>query len=433
MTQTRTRLQRTRHARALPRPERSTTVREGSFSALAALVRLRRRGFRAGPHRRRLGCTATRRAVAWPGRRAPSGRLNLALQGGGAHGAFTWGVLDALLADPRIRFEGLSGSSAGAMNAVVLADGWAKGGRDGARAGLDAFWSAVGRQVPAAMVTQASGDAISLSPASKLMAQWAGHFSPSQLNPFDLNPLRDMLARQIDFERLRADSPFKLFVGTTHANSGKLRVFRERELSIEVLLASACLPRIHHAIEIDGEPYWDGGYSANPAVFPLFYECDSRDVLLVLLAPLRREHTPRTVDEIEARILELGFSANFMREMRMFALATDFARPSFLKLGRLERRPAADALPHDRQPRRPEPAAHRDAGAGARAVPRAAARRRARACDGMARCARGRHRPARIARSAALVRLGSLPSGAPLPERRAWRRRRCCEDPNDRQ
>ncbi len=273
-----------------------------------------------------------------PGRASPASRLNLALQGGGAHGAFTWGVLDALLADPRVRLEGLSGSSAGAMNAVVMADGWAKGGREGARAGLNAFWGEIGRQIPAAMVTQAAGDSISLSPASKLMAQWAGHFSPSQLNPFDLNPLRDLLMRQVDFERLRADSPFKLFIGTTHANSGKLRVFRERELSIEVLLASACLPRIHHPVEIDGEPYWDGGYSANPAVFPLFYECDARDVLLVLLAPLRREGTPRSIDEIEARILELGFGANFMREMRMFALATAFASPSFLSFGRLERR-----------------------------------------------------------------------------------------------
>jgi NTE family protein len=271
-------------------------------------------------------------------RPAAFSRLNLALQGGGAHGAFTWGVLDALLADPRIRFEGLSGSSAGAMNAVVLADGWAKGGPDGARAGLDAFWSAIGRQIPSAMVTQAADDAISLSPASKLMAQWAGHFSPSQLNPFDLNPLRDLLARQIDFERLRAASPFKLFVGTTHAGSGKLRVFREHDLSIEVLLASACLPRIHRAVEIDGEPYWDGGYSANPAVFPLFYDCAARDVLLVLLAPLQRDGTPRSVDEIEARILELGFSANFMREMRMFALATAHAGSSLLSFGRLERR-----------------------------------------------------------------------------------------------
>ena len=265
-------------------------------------------------------------------------RLNLALQGGGAHGAFTWGVLDALLADPRIQFEGLSGSSAGAMNAVVMADGWIKGGREGARRGLAEFWSAVGQQMPSGLVTQGESDAISLSPAAKLLASWAGYFSPSQLNPLDLNPLRDLLVRQVDFEQLRSTCPFKLFVGATHVNTGKLRVFRERELSVDVLLASACLPTIHHAIEIDGEPYWDGGYSANPAVFPLFYDCDSRDVLLVLLSPLEREGTPRSVAEIEARIVELGFSANFMREMRMFVHAVEFSSPSFLTMGRLERR-----------------------------------------------------------------------------------------------
>ncbi|MGM9490082.1 patatin-like phospholipase family protein [Ideonella sp. YS5] len=274
----------------------------------------------------------------WEGLRSRPSRLNLALQGGGAHGAFTWGVLDALLEDPRLQFEGLSGSSAGAMNAVVLADGWLKGGREGARRGLGDFWTEVGRQLPAGMVTQGESDAIDLAPASKLLASWAGYFSPSQINPFDLNPLRALLERTVDFDRLRAASPFKLFIGATHAGSGKLRVFRENELSVEVLLASACLPRIHHAVQIDGEPYWDGGYSANPAVFPLFYHCDARDVLLVLLSPLKREGTPRTLEEIEARIAELAFSAHFMREMRMFAQATAFARPSFLTRGRLERR-----------------------------------------------------------------------------------------------
>ncbi|WP_309680246.1 patatin-like phospholipase family protein [Polaromonas sp.] len=271
------------------------------------------------------------------GRHAPS-RLNLALQGGGAHGAFTWGVLDALLESPGIEFEGLSGSSAGAMNAVVLADGWMKGGREGARQGLADFWTEVGKQMPWPTMTQGEGDSTSPWPASKLLAQWAGQFSPSQLNPLDLNPLRRQLHQQIDFEQLRARSPFKLFVGTTQASTGKLRVFRETELTLEVLLASACLPKIHHSVEIDGEPYWDGGYAANPAVFPLFYDCDSRDVLLVLLSPLRREGTPQTVEEIESRIVELAFSANFMREMRMFAQATDFSSPSFLTWGRLERR-----------------------------------------------------------------------------------------------
>lgn len=264
--------------------------------------------------------------------------LNLALQGGGAHGAFTWGVLDALLEDPRIAFEGLSGSSAGAMNAVVFADGWMKGGRDGARQGLSDFWTEVGKQMPWGLMTQGEGEAISLSPASKLLANWAGYFSPAQLNPFDLNPLRALLGRLVDFEQLRARSPFKLFVGTTQANTGKLRVFREDELSVDVLLASACLPKIHHSVEIGGEPYWDGGYAANPAVFPLFYDCDSRDVLLVLLSPLKREGTPNTVEEIESRIVDLAFSANFMREMRMFVHAAEFSRPTFLTWGRLERR-----------------------------------------------------------------------------------------------
>ncbi|MDP1899673.1 MAG: patatin-like phospholipase family protein [Rubrivivax sp.] len=277
-------------------------------------------------------------AVWWRGLRKPSRRISLALQGGGAHGAFTWGVLDALLEDPRVQFEGLSGSSAGAMNAVVLANGWMNGGRDGARQALHDFWTAVGRQMPIGMVTQGEGDAISLSPASKLLANWAGYFSPSQLNPFDLNPLRDLIAGQIDFKRLRAACPFKLFVGATQANTGKLRVFRESELTLDMLLASACLPKIHHAVEINGEPYWDGGYSANPAVFPLFYDCDSSDVLLVLLSPLQREVTPRTVEEIEARIVELAFSAHFMREMRMFSQAVDYASPGFLTMGRLERR-----------------------------------------------------------------------------------------------
>ena len=129
-----------------------------------------------------------------------------------------------------------------------------------------------------------------------------------------------------------------MFVGATQANTGKLRVFRESELTVDVLLASACLPKIHHSVEIDGEPYWDGGYSANPAAFPLFYDCDASDVLLVLLSPLQREGTPRTVEEIEARIVELAFSAHFMREMRMFAQATEFSSPTFLTMGRLERR-----------------------------------------------------------------------------------------------
>jgi len=268
----------------------------------------------------------------------PQHTLNLALQGGGAHGAFTWGVLDALLDQPDLVFEGLSGSSAGAMNAVAFAHGWMLGGRDGARQGLADFWTEVGRQMPWQSVTRGEGDAMGLSPTTRMVAHWAAHFSPSQLNPFALNPLRDMLTRQIDFERLRHSSPFKLFIAATQANTGKLRVFREHELTVDMLLASACLPKIHHPVQIDGEPYWDGGYCANPAVFPLFYDCQSSDVLLVLLSPLKHASTPHSVHEIEARIAELTFSAHFMREMHMFAQATAYARNSWMTWGRLERR-----------------------------------------------------------------------------------------------
>ena len=268
----------------------------------------------------------------------PKPKLNLALQGGGAHGAFTWGVLDALLDQPDLAFEGISGSSAGAMNAVVFAHGWMQGGADGARQGLADFWNEVGRQMPWQGAVHGEGDAMGLSPTTRLFASWAGHFSPSQLNPFALNPLRTVLERQIDFARLRSSSPFKLFIGATQANTGKLRIFRETELTVDMLLASACLPKIHHPVEIDGEPYWDGGYSANPAVFPLFYDCVSRDILLVLLSPLQHDNTPHSVQEIEARVSELTFTAHFMREMRMLAQATAFAGHSWLNWGRLDRR-----------------------------------------------------------------------------------------------
>jgi NTE family protein len=281
--------------------------------------------------------TGSLESRAWrTGRRGKA--VNLALQGGGAHGAFTWGVLDALLKDGRLNFEGVSGSSAGAMNAVVMADGWAKGGRDGARAALAAFWSAVGQLVPPGLMVQGSGEEVALSPAGRMLANWAAQFSPAQLNPMALNALRELLPQLVDFERLRRRSPFKLFIGATQANTGRLRVFRESELTVDVLLASACLPRMHHPVEIDGQPYWDGGYSANPAVFPLFYDCDTTDVLLVLLSPLARDDTPHTPAEIRERITELGFNAHFLREMQLFSRAMSFATPSFIGRGRLERK-----------------------------------------------------------------------------------------------
>jgi NTE family protein len=266
--------------------------------------------------------------------------INLALQGGGAHGAFTWGVLDYLLEDGRLRFEAASGTSAGAMNAVVLAHGLLDGGPDGAREALKVFWTAIAASMPsAATVASTDGQSVALAPAFRRMLRWANYFSPEQLNPFDLNPLRDVVNAQIDFERLRTHSAMKLFVAATNANSGKLRLFGLAELSAETILASTCLPSANRAVEIDGEPYWDGGYSANPAIFPLFYECKSPDILLVLLSPLKFKETPHSIEDINERVLEIAFTSTFLREMRMFAhLRGHLKERSGTRLGRLERR-----------------------------------------------------------------------------------------------
>lgn len=269
--------------------------------------------------------------------------LNLALQGGGAHGAFTWGVLDALLERSDLAFEGVSGTSAGAMNALCLGHGLMEGGRDGARQALAGFWQGVAASTPFSAGKDGSP---TMAPAMKLMLQWTEHFSPNQLNPLDLNPLRDILGDQFDFARLRRHCPVKLFIAATHANSGKLRIFRNAELSVEALLASACLPTIHRSIMIDGQPYWDGGYSANPAVFPLVYDCTAADTLLVLLAPLHYAETPASAQNIRLRLRELAFNATFLREMRMFAHLREQVGssrlpgwlPELLRLGRLERR-----------------------------------------------------------------------------------------------
>jgi NTE family protein len=278
--------------------------------------------------------------VSTPRRPTSHRRINLALQGGGAHGAFTWGVLDRLLEDSRVDFEGVSGTSAGAMNAVVLAHGLSTGGRDGAREALRAFWLAVASCTPFDLGPIPSPDSMrpgATAPVRALL-QWTRFFSPAQINPLDLNPLRDIILAQVDFERLRQSSDIKLFVAATHANSGKLRLFRTPEVSAEAVLASACLPTIHRAVEIDGEPYWDGAYAANPAVFPLFYECFARDNLIVLLSPLEHGPTPTTATEIQHRSSDIAFNATFLREMRMFAFLRERAEQLPVGAGRLEKR-----------------------------------------------------------------------------------------------
>jgi len=276
-------------------------------------------------------------------RAAPPPPLNLALQGGGAHGAFTWGVLDALLADEELRFEGVSGTSAGAMNALCLAHGLMDGGRAGARAALARFWTAIAASAES-FVQPGAGNG-EMAPGLKLMLQWADWLSPEQLNPLDLNPLRDILAAQFDFARLQQHSPLRLFIAATQASTGKLRVFRERELDVDTLLASACLPTIHRTVSIAGEPYWDGGYSANPAIFPLVHDCRAADILLVLLSPLRFAATPNSAADIRQRLRELAFNSTFLREMRMYAhLREQIGRPwwpDWLPIGRVEKRIAA--------------------------------------------------------------------------------------------
>ena len=242
--------------------------------------------------------------------------MTLALQGGGSHGAFTWGVLDRLLEDERIEIEGISGASAGAMNAVALAYGFTVGGREGARQALKDFWESVAAKAPFAYTPEeqlptlvADGSQTGSSPALKAFVSLARFFSPYQLNPLDVDPLRDIVVSQIDFERLGAESKIKLFIAATEVSTGRLRLFRNRELTLDALLASACLPTLHQPIEIDGEAYWDGGLAANPPLFSLVHECAARDVMVVLLHPSRRPDTPTTADEIWQRLTEISFGS----------------------------------------------------------------------------------------------------------------------------
>jgi NTE family protein len=250
-------------------------------------------------------------------------RIDLALQGGGAHGAFTWGVLDRLLEEERIEIEAISGASAGAMNAVVLADGLAAGGRGGAREALRAFWGRVSRA--AAMNAGAAalfGDAaIAGSPLQWTMEWMARFFAPQQFNPLDINPLRDALAASVDFERLRAQSAPRLFVSATHVATGRLREFRHHEVTLDAVMASACLPMLFRAVVIDGEAYWDGGYVGNPSLLPLIADSPAHDLLLVQINPTRREGVPATAQAILERINEITFNTSLVKELRSVALA----------------------------------------------------------------------------------------------------------------
>ncbi|CTQ58317.1 MAG: patatin-like phospholipase family protein [Roseibium album] len=255
-------------------------------------------------------------------------KINLALQGGGAHGAFTWGVLDWFLQDSRLSIDAITGTSAGAMNAVVLASGMEAGGEEGARASLEAFWREVSEE--------ARFSPIQRTPLDVLLGNWSLDHSPSYLffdvvsrfaspyefNPLNVNPLRDVVEKMVDFDKVHCCSGVRLFIAATNVFSGKIRVFSEKEVTLDAVMASACLPQLYQAVEIDGEPYWDGGYMGNPPLYPLFYETATPDVVLVQINPLERRQVPRTAREIVNRLNEITFNSTLLRELRAIDFVT---------------------------------------------------------------------------------------------------------------
>ena len=251
--------------------------------------------------------------------------LNLALQGGGSHGAFAWGVLDRLLEEESLYFEGVSGTSAGAANAVVLADGFAAGGREAARRALRGYWQRVAdlwSRGPFKPSLGAGGNTdfgLENSPGFRFVEPMTHFASPYQLNPFNYNPFRDMLAEAIDFERVRRQTALKLFICATDVQTAKVKVFSGKELRVDHVLASTCLPLLMQAVEVDGNYYWDGMYSGNPAIYPLVYECESRDILLVHITPAERPGVPTTSPAIMNRMQEISSNTSLIREMRMIA------------------------------------------------------------------------------------------------------------------
>ncbi|MGA3307273.1 MAG: patatin-like phospholipase family protein [Xanthobacteraceae bacterium] len=267
-------------------------------------------------------------ASLWPGRAADAQgaqktkRINLALQGGGAHGAFTWGVLEHLLSDERLVVEGISGTSAGAVNAVMLADGLARGGRAEAQKRLADFWRAVSNNGNLPPLQRAVVDRLLSfvplegSPMQAWLDVLSRYFSPYDFNPLNINPLKELFDRFVDFEALRAFSDLQIFISATNVQTGRVRIFSREKITAEAVMASACLPLLFRAVEIDGVPYWDGGYLANPVIFPFFGTTKTEDVLVVQINPLVRQKTPTSASEIMNRINEITFNSSLLAEYR---------------------------------------------------------------------------------------------------------------------
>jgi NTE family protein len=269
---------------------------------------------------------------------AKTKRINLALQGGGAHGAFTWGVLEQILSDERIGIEGISGTSAGAINAVMLADGLCRGGREEAQKRLADFWRSASStgNLPAlqraVMERILSFTPLEGSPVQAWFDTLSRYFSPYDVNPLNINPLKDLIERFVDFDKLRADTDLQLFVSATNVQTGRVRIFSRDAITADAVMASACLPFLFRAVEIDGVPYWDGGYLGNPVIFPFFRTTTTEDVLVVQINPLFRQSTPMSSSEIMNRINEITFNSSLIGEYR----AIDFVA-RLIDQGRLPR------------------------------------------------------------------------------------------------
>ncbi|SDW97633.1 patatin-like phospholipase family protein [Roseicitreum antarcticum] len=252
--------------------------------------------------------------------------VTLALQGGGSHGALTWGVLDRILEDPRISIAEISGTSAGAMNAIVLADGYESGGREGARRALHDFWKAISDMARFSPIQRTPLDRLvgnynlDASPGYLFFEGMSRMFSPYDLNPAEINPLRDLLERQVNFDRVNRCRDIKVHVTATNVRSGQARIFSRGGVTLDAIMASACLPQIYPAVEIDGQHYWDGGFSGNPALLPLIETTSTADVIIVQINPVIRRDLPMTAREIINRTNEISFNTALIKELRAIHL-----------------------------------------------------------------------------------------------------------------
>jgi NTE family protein len=273
-------------------------------------------------------------------RRAGVKRVNLALQGGGAHGAFTWGVIEALLADGRLAMDGITGASAGAVNAVLLADGLAEGGPKAAIDRLAAFWKAASLDGNMPDIQRRALDRLFAivpfegSPMEAWLSSMQRFFSPYDLNPFDINPLEDLIRDHVDFARLAACKDRQVFVSATNVRTGKLAIFPRERITAKAVMASACLPALFKAVEIDGVPYWDGGYMGNPPIFPLFRTTEAEDVILIQINPVVRNEKPTSSREIMNRLNEITFNASLQSELRAVEFVARLVRQGTLPHGR---------------------------------------------------------------------------------------------------